>query len=286
DGKYHYYLKDHQGNNRVVINHSGTAEEVNHYYPFGGTFAGTGSVQPYKYNGKELDARKGLNWYDYGARHYDAALGRFTTADPLAEKYYGISQYVYCGNEPVRRIDPDGKQFIIPPFFGGMNPPLLGTSNPVLATGRNLGMLGNSSKVYRVLPKEKHHIIPRSLKGDKIVKAARKEGFKLEGKENKISVDKFSKATGEGQHGKHPNYTEQIRKILKDNLEKEPSMSPKRAVEIINDISSNIKDMIQNNPKIKINDLKLEMEIAPMDNTKVSTPVEPIRLDYKDIWTL
>ncbi len=63
-------------------------------------------------------------------------------------------------------------------------------------------------------------------------------------------------------------------------------MSPKRAVEIINDISSNIKDMIQNNPKIKINDLKLEMEIAPMDNTKVSTPVEPIRLDYKDIWTL
>lgn len=286
DGKYHYYLKDHQGNNRVVINHSGTAEEVNHYYPFGGTFAGTGSVQPYKYNGKELDARKGLNWYDYGARHYDAALGRFTTVDPLAEKYYGISPYAYCGNEPVRRIDPDGKQFIIPPFFGGMNPPLLGTSNPVLATGRNLGMLGNSSKVYRVLPKEKHHIIPRSLKGDKIVEAAREKGFKLEGKENKISVDKFSKATGEGQHGKHPNYTEQIRKILKDNLEKEPSMSPKRAVEIINNISSNIKDMIQNNPKIKINDLKLKMEIAPMDNTKVATPVEPIRLDYKDIWTL
>ncbi len=112
DGKYHYYLKDHQGNNRVVINHSGTAEEVNHYYPFGGTFAGTGSVQPYKYNGKELDARKGLNWYDYGARHYDAALGRFTTADPLAEKYYGISPYAYCNNNPVRFIDPDGGKIV------------------------------------------------------------------------------------------------------------------------------------------------------------------------------
>ena len=117
DGKYHYYLKDHQGNNRVVINHSGTAEEVNHYYPFGGTFAGTGSVQPYKYNGKELDARKGLNWYDYGARHYDAALGRFTTVDPLAEKYYGISPYAYCGNEPVRRIDPDGKDWRVQIFY-------------------------------------------------------------------------------------------------------------------------------------------------------------------------
>ncbi|WP_315087434.1 RHS repeat domain-containing protein [Bacteroides heparinolyticus] len=109
DGKYHYYLKDHQGNNRVVIDPSGTVEEVNHYYPFGGIFAGTGNVQPYKYNGKELDARKGLNWYDYGARHYDAALGRFTTVDPLAEKYYGMSLYGYCNNNPVRFIDPTGK---------------------------------------------------------------------------------------------------------------------------------------------------------------------------------
>ena len=67
---YYYYLKDHQGNNRVVVSSGGTVEEVNHYYPFGGVFAST-SVQPYKYNGKELDTKKGLNWYDYGARHYD-----------------------------------------------------------------------------------------------------------------------------------------------------------------------------------------------------------------------
>ena len=55
DSKYHYYLKDHQGNNRVVINQSGTVEETNHYYPFGGVFANTGNTQPYKYNGKEFD---------------------------------------------------------------------------------------------------------------------------------------------------------------------------------------------------------------------------------------
>ena len=77
DGKYHYYLKDHQGNNRVVINQSGTVEEVNHYYPFGGVFASSGNVQPYKYNGKELDRKNGLDWYDYGARHYDAAFSAF-----------------------------------------------------------------------------------------------------------------------------------------------------------------------------------------------------------------
>lgn len=108
DGKYHYYLQDHQGNNRVVISENGTVEETNHYYPFGGMFAGTNSIQPYKYNGKEMNARKELKWYDYGARHYDAALGRFTTVDPSAESYYEASLYAYCGNNPANRIDPDG----------------------------------------------------------------------------------------------------------------------------------------------------------------------------------
>ena len=109
DSKYHYYLKDHQGNNRVVISQSGTVEETNHYYPFGGVFAATNNVQPYKYNGKEFDNKNGLNWYDYGARHYDAALGRFVSVDPLSEQDYAVSPYTYCGNNPVLRIDKDGK---------------------------------------------------------------------------------------------------------------------------------------------------------------------------------
>ena len=111
DSKYHYYLKDHQGNNRVVISSTGTGtvEETNHYYPFGGVFAATNNVQPYKYNGKEFDSKNGLNWYDYGARHYDAALGRFVSVDPLAEQDYAVSPYTYCGNNPVLRIDKDGR---------------------------------------------------------------------------------------------------------------------------------------------------------------------------------
>lgn len=71
---YHYFLKDHQGNNRVVMNHNGTVEQVNHYYPFGGLF-GEGlqdSNQPYKYNGKEFDDLLGLNMYDFHWRHYMA----------------------------------------------------------------------------------------------------------------------------------------------------------------------------------------------------------------------
>ena len=108
DGKYHYYLKDHQGNNRVVVDEEGTVEEVNHYYPFGGVFSSTGDAQPYKYNGKELDRKGGLDWYDYGARYYDAALGRWHVVDPMSEKYYGVSPYLYCANNPILLVDSNG----------------------------------------------------------------------------------------------------------------------------------------------------------------------------------
>ena len=108
DGKYYYYLKDHQGNNRVVVKEDGTVQETNHYYPFGGVFASSNNVQPYKYNGKELDTKKGLNWYDYGARHNDATLGRWLVVDPLAEKYYAWSPYGYCANNPILNVDPSG----------------------------------------------------------------------------------------------------------------------------------------------------------------------------------
>ena len=104
DNKYHYYLQDHLGNNRVVVNQNGDMEETNHYYPFGSVFANTNSMQPYKYNGKELDTKKGLNWYDYGARHYDAVLGRWHVIDPLNETNY-TSGYSYCLNNPLRYID-------------------------------------------------------------------------------------------------------------------------------------------------------------------------------------
>ena len=120
DGKYHYYLKDHQGNNRVVVDEEGTVEEVNDYYAFGGLMSTSSrqSVQPYKYNGKELDRKGGLDWYDYGARHYDSVLGRWNGVDPSCEKHYSWSPYVYCKNNPVLRIDPDGKDDYVINYHG------------------------------------------------------------------------------------------------------------------------------------------------------------------------
>ena len=104
---YFYYLKDHLGSNRVVVSPAGTAHQINHYYPFGGLFGeSTGNTgQRYKYNGKEFDRTHGLDWYDYDARHMSPDVGRFTTIDPMAEKYYNISPYAYCANNPVNYID-------------------------------------------------------------------------------------------------------------------------------------------------------------------------------------
>jgi len=118
DSKYHYYLQDHQGNNRVVVSETGAVKEVNHYYAFGGLFGNSNSIQPFKYNGKELDTKKGLNWYDYGARQYDAALGRWFVVDPLAEKYHGITPYAFAGNYGFNVREVNGGLFI---FINGFN---------------------------------------------------------------------------------------------------------------------------------------------------------------------
>ena len=107
---YHYYLKDHLGSNRVVVNHdSGEVEQVNHYYPYGGLMAESigGSVQRFKYNGKELDRMHGLDWYYYGARWYDGT--RFLTVDSKANKFNAFSSYIYCLDNPARLIDIDGQ---------------------------------------------------------------------------------------------------------------------------------------------------------------------------------
>lgn len=108
------------GNIRIVYDQNREVKDVNHYYPFGGLIASSAnSNQPYKYNGKELDRKNGLDWYDYGARHYDATLGRWHVIDSSSEKNYSNTPYGYCFNNPVTHIDPDGKQGVaIPTPYG------------------------------------------------------------------------------------------------------------------------------------------------------------------------
>jgi RHS repeat-associated protein len=117
-GGYHYFLKDHLGNTRMMVNTLGTGGTIvqqTDYYPFGMEIASysSGVENRYRYNGKEkqndLINGKNLDWYDYGARMYDPTIGRWHSVDPMAEKFFSWSPYVYCLNNPIKLIDPDGK---------------------------------------------------------------------------------------------------------------------------------------------------------------------------------
>ena len=69
--------------------------------------------QPYKFGGKELITANGLNEYDFGARQYYTAVPGFTKPDSHCEKYYWVSPYLYCINNPVNAIDPDGRDVYV-----------------------------------------------------------------------------------------------------------------------------------------------------------------------------
>ena len=107
---YNFYNKDHLGNIREIVDKNGNIIQKTDYYPYGtpilfDPFTINDTSHPYKYNGKELDMMHGLNTYDYGARQYNSALPLWDRVDPLAEKYYHVSPYAYCANDPVNYVD-------------------------------------------------------------------------------------------------------------------------------------------------------------------------------------
>jgi RHS repeat-associated protein len=125
-----FHLRDHTstslstglGNTRLVLEKHQDEyipTQQAFYYPFGMAIAGLSQQLPesgqgrlfenrYLYNGKEYQDDFGLNWYDYGARFYDAQIGRWHSVDPLAEKAYSWTPYRYGFNNPILFFDPDG----------------------------------------------------------------------------------------------------------------------------------------------------------------------------------
>ena len=92
--------------------------DVFHYY----TKADLGTnptKQPYKFGGKELITTNGLNEYDFGALNNYPAVPAFSRIDPFCEDTEWLSPYLYCGNNPVNAIDPDGRRTFVNDSGGG-----------------------------------------------------------------------------------------------------------------------------------------------------------------------
>jgi RHS repeat-associated protein len=101
------------------------------------------------YNGKELQTDLDLDWYDYGARMYDAAVGRFFTQDRFSEKYYGLSPYQYTANNPVLYIDVNGDSINLAGLMvGDLKAAISILWDLSEQTGLNLSVKSNGSLTY------------------------------------------------------------------------------------------------------------------------------------------
>jgi len=105
---------------KITVNESKIIQ-TDSYYPFGLAFnsykRSTNTKNDFTYNGKELQDELDLGWMDYGARMYNADIGRWHNLDQLADKYTNLSPYQYVMNNPINAIDPDGRLII---FISGL----------------------------------------------------------------------------------------------------------------------------------------------------------------------
>lgn len=225
-----------------------------------------GSIR-FNRNTREITEFREIDLSNPDAQPFLDTAGRWFSPDPLSEEFSNWSPYNFSFNNPVKFVDPDGRAPVeageccwwlrLMPLFeeSSIRP------SPVIETATKTGETFKN-------PND-HHLIPKQYKNHEIVKQAREEGYKFEGKENKLTVEKYSKTTGEGTHGNHPKFNEQVKNLL-DEVPKSDALNGVRNVRNI------AKDAIKNNPDTKINDLKLKT--APpvkTDNLKVTPAPAP-----------
>lgn len=106
----YWYHPDHLGSSSWITFSNGKAVEHLHYLPWGEDFVRQRSTDwhaIYTFSAKEKDAETGYSYF--GARYYSSDLSVWLSVDPMADKYPGLSPYVYCTNNPVKLVDPNGE---------------------------------------------------------------------------------------------------------------------------------------------------------------------------------
>lgn len=109
--KVNYFLTDHLGSVRCVLDNRKKRVEKNDYYPFGSRWTSMQIVANkgrYGYNGKESQETGNIGVLNYDARMYAPGTACWSVLDPMAEKYYSQSPYAFCGNNPIKYVDPKG----------------------------------------------------------------------------------------------------------------------------------------------------------------------------------
>ena len=112
-----YWLHpDHLGSTNWVTDTLGKRYQHMLYKPWGELFVNQPTTEPanatrYTFSGKERDEETGYSYF--GARYYNSSLSIWLSVDPMSDKYPSTSPYTYCGNNPVRLVDPDGREIRI-----------------------------------------------------------------------------------------------------------------------------------------------------------------------------
>jgi RHS repeat-associated protein len=194
-----YYHSDHLGSASYVTNGDGKITQTLNYLPYGEDWVdlqyfdlmpAENNLGVYKFNGKEKDQESGYNYY--GARYYDSEKISWLSVDPMSDKYPNLSPYVYCADNPVILVDPDGEEI----FINGECPKealdqLQKAANVKLKRDVNTGQLSVVGKIFLF-----------NLKGRKLRKAINDKSIRVNVTTFNVPDDKKSDINSDLMYGK------------------------------------------------------------------------------------
>ena len=240
--EYHFYQRDHLGNNRVDLRSNGLVSQITHYYPFGlpMSMGYSPESQRWTFGNKELDRINGLDLYDFEARAYDPATIRFYRPDDLAYKYHPISPYVYCLNNPLFNIDPTGQKI---EFAEGSSDEFISQFNEAYNYLREHGASEiidalKDSEDYTITIKESdNHGTPTYSQEEKLISWNPKIGLAI--RETEYFISPAELLNHEGAHALRDN-TDRIgiNRDYDENDENYKNLEEKRVIENVESITA------------------------------------------------
>jgi RHS repeat-associated protein len=212
NGSRFFYLKDHLGTVRAVVNQINDLVSAQDYdawgYPMENRSFTNGRIsfsKTYEFTGKERDDESN---YDYfGARYYDARVANWTSLDPLFEKHIGWTPYNYVLRSPLRLIDPDGKQV----DYQWRQGELLNGGGWVDAQGIGISVVGTALLINSITQNGKNQLEQAESKSDDSKQGTREEANN-KSKERTVDQEKEKTASEliSGKGKKSKSYHEEL----------------------------------------------------------------------------